>query len=104
MPGTPADDVNRLGFAGALAARRGDAAAAREADGALAALRRPYLAGRHTYWRARIAALLGERERAVALLREALREGQMYPALHGNADLVPLRDVPAFRELMRPKG
>ena len=43
-------------------------------------------------------------ERAVALLRESLREGQMYPALHGAIDLAPLRDLPTFRELIRPKG
>jgi tetratricopeptide (TPR) repeat protein len=37
-----------------------------------------YLLGRHTYWRARIAALLGERERAVALLRDALQQGRTH--------------------------
>jgi hypothetical protein len=40
----------------------------------------------------------------VALLREALQQGQMYPSLHAAIDLAPLRDLPAFRELIRPKG
>jgi serine/threonine-protein kinase len=104
LPGASADEVDCRGFVGVLAARRGDRAAALAADRALATLHGPYVHGRHTYWRARIAALLGERERALALLREALQEGQMYPALHGAADLAPLRDLPAFQELIRPKG
>jgi hypothetical protein len=104
LPGASPDEVDCRGFVGVLAARRGDRAAALAADRALATPHRPYLHGRHTYWRARIAALLGDHERAVALLRESLREGQMYPALHGAIDLAPLRDLPTFRELIRPKG
>jgi hypothetical protein len=34
--------------------------------------------GNHNYWRACIAALLGEREQAVTLLREALAQGYFY--------------------------
>jgi tetratricopeptide (TPR) repeat protein len=67
------------GYLGALAARRGDGpppsrrtAPSRRSGG-------PYLVGRHTYWRARIASLLGDRERAVTLLRDALREGPHVP-------------------------
>ena len=101
--GSP-DYVDCRGYVGALAARRGDRGAAMAADGALAALRRPNLLGRGTLWRARIAALLGDRERAVVLIRQALQEGQMYPTLHGQVDLAPLGDTPAFQELMRPKG
>jgi hypothetical protein len=87
-----------------LAARRGDRAPALAADSALAASRRPYLNGRHTYWRARIAALLGDREGAVALLRQAIQEGRMYPELHAQMDLAPLHGLPAFEELIRHKG
>jgi len=55
-------------------------------------------------WRARIHALLGERERAIALLWEAL--GQGYPHFHGlHTDLAfaSLRDYPPFEELVKPK-
>ena len=55
-------------------------------------------------WRARIQALLGEREAAVALLREAIARG--YPhmhALHTDVDLEALRDYPPFQDLLRPK-
>jgi tetratricopeptide (TPR) repeat protein len=98
------DDVDRRGYLGALAARRGDRAAALRADSALASLGRAYLTGRRTYWRARIASLLGEPERALTLLREALQEGRTFPMLHGEADLAPLHGVPAFQGLIRPKG
>jgi tetratricopeptide (TPR) repeat protein len=100
----PPDALDRRGFLGVIAARRGDRAAALEADHALGATRMPYLRGRHTYWRARIAALLGESDRAVALLREALRQGRTYPEVHGEVDLAPLHTSPAYQELMRPKG
>jgi hypothetical protein len=59
--------------------------------------------GRHTVRRARIAALLGEHERAVAHLREALQQGRTYLLLHAEADFDALRDIPAFQELVRPK-
>ena len=98
------DAVDRRGYLGALAARRGDRVAALAADSALGALQSAYLVGRHTYWRARIAALLGDGERAVALLREALKEGRTYPMLHAEADLTPLQHLLSFRELIRPKG
>jgi tetratricopeptide (TPR) repeat protein len=97
-------EVDHRGYLGALAARRGDRAAALAADRVLAAWRGDYLLGRHTYWRARIAALSGERERAVALLREALQQGRTYLVLHAESDFAPLRDLPAFQELVRPKG
>jgi tetratricopeptide (TPR) repeat protein len=100
----PPDALDRRGYLGVIAARRGDRAAALEADRALAATPTPYLRGRHTYWRARIAALLGESDRAVGLLREALRQGRTHLEVHGEVDLAPLHTSPAYQELMRPKG
>jgi eukaryotic-like serine/threonine-protein kinase len=100
----PLGAVDFRGYLGALAARRGERPAAYAADSALEAMRAQGLYGRHTYWRARIAALLGERERAVALLRDALREGRTHVVLHAESDFATLREVPAFQELMKPKG
>jgi TolB-like protein/tetratricopeptide (TPR) repeat protein len=100
----PSHDPFYQGALGALAARRGDTTAAWDADRALAALRGPYLAGVPTYWRARIAALLGERDRALGLLRASLNEGRTYLELHGEADFMSLRDMPDFKELVRVKG
>ena len=53
------------------------------------------------YGRAQIAVALGERERAMVLLRQVDRG---LGGLHEDPLLEPLWDYPPFRELMRPKG
>jgi hypothetical protein len=71
----------------------------------LGKIERPFLFGGHTFWRARIAALLGEKERTVALLKEAFSQGRNYGVyLHRDIDLMPLWDYAPFKELLRPKG
>lgn len=98
-------DVAVQGRLGTLAARRGDRAEAQRILAWLTSLDRPYLLGEHTYWRARIAALLGERERAVSWLRDAYAEGRSeWSVLHSDPDLEALRDYRPFRRLVRPKG
>jgi DNA-binding SARP family transcriptional activator/TolB-like protein len=91
-------------YLGALAARRGDRD---EAERISEWLLRPgvkYLRGEHTYARARIAALLGEREHAVSLLGEAFSQGlQHSPVFHREQDLASLRGYPPFEALMRPR-
>ncbi len=64
----------------------------------------PYLFGWHTFWRARIAALLGEKEQAVRLLREAHNQGVQFIRFHNDMDLEPLHDYPPFKEFKKPKG
>jgi predicted Zn-dependent protease len=101
------DDVDYRGYLGALAARRGDRPDALAVSAWLERNEHPYWAGGSTYSRARIAALLGEREQAVELLRDALAEGAwLFFGLlaHTDMDLEPLRDYPPFQEFMRPKG
>jgi len=99
------DAITYRGYLGVLAARRGDGGAARRLAQALAAERGPYLFGRPAVWRARIHALLGERDQAVALLREGLSQGFHFnPRFHPDVALDVLRDYPPFRELARPKG
>ena len=95
-----------LGQLGVVAARRGDREEAyrisrllEEGDGSL------NLPGsRHdgAYERARIAAALGERERAVELLQQS-SDGQ-FIHIHESPQFEPLRDYPPFKELLRPKG
>lgn len=110
------DNVGYLGLLGALAAQRGDRDEAERIDGSLAALRRPYLRGYQTYWRAAIAARLGARDRSVALLSQAFVQGLavvgVQPAmpveynreLHADVNFRSLRGFPPFQELLRPKG
>src|SRR5437764_1271357 len=71
------DQMDYLGYVGAVAARQGNRDQALRVAQTLERVTRPYLFGRPTVWRARIAALLGERDGPVALLPEAFANG--YP-------------------------
>lgn len=95
---------------GVLAARRGDRTEAERIDARLrAAARGPGAVfdpnGGPLIWRARIAAQLGERERATALIGEALDRGMRhgYLLLHAVRDLDPLRGYAPYDELLRPR-
>jgi len=103
------DDIDYLGYGGALAARRGNKEEALRISEELKRIDRPYTFGAQTYWRARIAALLGMKEEAVELLRQSFAQGNYYMDDKGvfiiqTADLGPLRDYAPFKELMKPKG
>ena len=85
---------------GAIAAHRGDREAAQRAD--------EWLAGRKnadaTVARARLAVLLGDRDRAVSLLRRAQDQGlDSIAIVHLDHDFASLRDYPPFRALTQPK-
>jgi len=101
-----ARDTNRIDAAGYLALARwgrGDRAGARAIADSLGALRRPWLFGEHTFWRAAIMGALGERELAVQLLRQAHSEGQPMQSWHYTAPLQTLHTYPAFKTLIRPE-
>jgi tetratricopeptide (TPR) repeat protein len=89
---------------GALAARRADREEELRIAKQLEEMKKPYLWGLPAYIRACIASLLGEKETAVRLLREAISQGTWYYGLYEDMDLDPLRDYPPFKELIRPKG
>jgi DNA-binding SARP family transcriptional activator len=98
-------NVEYRGRLAVLAARRGDAAGAALGDEELRQLARPYLFGRETAWRARVAAQLGDADRAVRLLVRAFAEGHPHGVeLHADQDLEPLRDHEVFQRLLRPRG
>ena len=93
------------GYRGVLAARSGDRAASDEASASLT-----HVHGRDrlrvaTYRRACIAAQLGEKDRAVGLLREAFTQGEpLIVTCHADWRLDPLRGYAPFEELVKPKG
>jgi serine/threonine-protein kinase len=100
----PADTLDYLGLLGVIAAKRGDRDRALALERRLASIQRRYLFGRHTMARARIRALLGDREGAVELVRESLRQG--YPhghTLHTDDAFERLRDYEPFRDVLKPK-
>jgi tetratricopeptide (TPR) repeat protein len=102
------------GRLGTLAARRGDRVGAQRIAEELRRLETPYLYGNHTSRAARIIALLGDKEGAVALLREAVAQGAGngdMPDIYGYGfsyshwmDLESLRGYSPFEELIKPKG
>ena len=98
-------DVAQLGIAEAML---GNGDAARRAKQALVRVKRRYERGTPKLWEAEIAASLGERNRAVQLLREGLAMGMGLELLGGgvfdNPDLEPLFGYPPFEELVRPSG
>jgi tetratricopeptide (TPR) repeat protein len=98
------DNINYLGYLGTIAARLENREKALSISDELKNIERPYLFGSNTFWRARIVVLLGEKEKAMVLLRDALAQGTSYGSLYLNMDLEPLSDYPPFQELIKPKG
>ena len=89
---------------GALAARRGDRVEYARMDQWLTN-HQHRLKGRSTYARARMAALLGDKARAVMLLQQAFDEGLRHRMfVHDDPDLETLRDLPAYRHLVALTG
>ncbi|NIR10741.1 MAG: hypothetical protein GTN82_35420 [Candidatus Aminicenantes bacterium] len=98
------DNIEYKGNLGVLAARKGNQKEARQVLEQLKNMNRPYLFGRHTYWCARIASLLDEKQRAVELLKESFAQGMIYRIdLHREIDFEPIKDFPPFKELIQPK-
>jgi TolB-like protein len=94
-----------VGTLGAIEARRGHRTEALRMDSTLIAVADGYMLGAMTYQRARIHALLGEKESALDLLRTAFRQGiPEVVALHTDLAFASLQDDQRFQELMRPKG
>ena len=93
------------GLAGSIAARLGDRDLALKHSAGLVNL--PGESdGNVPLFRARIAAILGDREGAIAFLRDAFAERMIYGFawLHRDGDLLLLRGFGPYDELMRPKG
>ncbi len=97
--------LNYLAMCGTLAARTGDKEEALRISKQLEeAGKIPYIWGNHTYNRACIASVLGDKENAVRLLREAISQGYSYDGLDTSLSLELLRDYGPFKELIKPKG
>jgi hypothetical protein len=97
--------INVQGVLGVLAARRGDRATALAISEGLTGMAAPGDFGRDVYWQACIASLLGDRQRAMALLSEAYARGRLFSVfLHRDMDLEPLHDYPPFQDFLRGDG
>jgi serine/threonine protein kinase/tetratricopeptide (TPR) repeat protein len=93
------------GWLGLIAARQGDRVKAMAVSEWLKGLKLPYLFGGNTYNRACIAALLGDKDQAITLLKESFLQGETYnTGLHRDFDFESLWDYPPFKEILKPKG
>jgi serine/threonine protein kinase len=99
------DNIEYQRYVGCIAARQGDREKALKVSEWLKNLKQPYLFGKHTYYRACIAAILGEKDQAVTLLKDSFLQGYAYGLyLHTDFDFESLWDYPPFTELLKPKG
>ncbi len=96
--------VANLTVEGMLAARLGDRAGAEKNIVQLGAINDKYGRGENIFGQAEIAALLGDKPRAVQLLRIAISRGVTYPSLHVVPAFVTLKGFAPFDELLKPKG
>ena len=97
-------NIDYLGYLGLTAARSGTRDGALKISDQIAELNVPFPQGWHTCYRACIAAVQGEKESAIGLLREAIGQGVDYWWLYWEPDFESLRDYPPFKELIKPKG
>jgi predicted Zn-dependent protease len=94
------------GYLGTIAARLGDSVTARRTIAAFDMLRstlpRPHAeAG---YWQGKIAAILGDEERAIAWWKDSMGAQGRSGGVHTDFDFERMWHTKAFREFVRPKG
>jgi tetratricopeptide (TPR) repeat protein len=90
---------------GVVAGRTGSLEEARAIAEEVEARKVPFDGGWNSYYRACIAASVGDREGAVEHLKQAYSEGwESWLSLHDDPDLASLKGYPPFEEFRRPKG
>ncbi len=95
--------IDAAGYLGLANVARGDRAGARAIADSLGRLKRRWLFGVNTYWRAAIMGALGDKPLAVELLQQAASEGQTLPAWHFATALDSLHGYAPFEALIRPE-
>lgn len=98
------EDLHNLGFLGVLTARIGNREEATRTSEELKSIERPNLHGENTHLKSCIAAILGDKEQAVELIRDSLAKGRPYHILHWDMGYENLDDYPPSIELKKPKG
>lgn len=98
-------DPHYKGALARVAARQGDAARAKAIADELESQYEGIQPGIIPYLRASVAAILGDREHAVSLLRDAFTQGMPYGMhIHNDPDFESLSGFAPFVELTRPTG
>lgn len=95
-------NVEYLGMTGLIHAREGNRSSAELVAERLVRTTQPYQFGLGSFYRARIAAVLGDKHAAITRINEAFAQGRSYNlALHRDIDLASLRGYTPFDRLMR---
>ena len=96
------DNADLVAEMGLIYARKGDKASALKSVDQLKAMQKAYDYGSTEYLQGRILAVLGEKEKAVSLLQEALAKGKKFrfENFHHDPDFISLADDPAYVKLM----
>jgi TolB-like protein/tetratricopeptide (TPR) repeat protein len=95
--------IDAAGYLGLAAVARNDRAGARAIADSLGVMRRPWLFGANTFYRAAIMGALGDRPLAVQLLQQAHTEGQWMDTWHYTSALDSLHGYAPFETLVRPE-
>jgi tetratricopeptide (TPR) repeat protein len=99
------DSLGYRGYLGSLAARMGNRDEANAVLTSLADLEGPYTLGAASFWRARIASVLGDHEDAVRHLRRAEEEGFRFEGTERfTLDFQSMWSYPPFVEWIKPRG
>jgi TolB-like protein len=100
---TDTTNFDAAGYLALVLLRRGDAARATAIGDSLGVLRRKWLFGTNTEWHAAIVGALGDKERAVQLLKQASKEGASMKNWHSAAHLLSLHGYAPFEKLILPQ-
>jgi tetratricopeptide (TPR) repeat protein len=99
------DDIDCEGILGVVYAHLGKKEKVLEISDKLRNMKSPYFNGNASCRRARIAAILGEKDQAVKLLAQAFSEGLDHGAWQmREIDFLPLRGYQPFEEIIKPAG
>jgi serine/threonine protein kinase/tetratricopeptide (TPR) repeat protein len=97
------DNISYWGLLGIVEAATGNHEEALRIFQMLESIDRPYVFGNNFMWCARIAAALGEKERAVRFLKASFESGTPIGIiLHTDLHFESIRDYPPFQDLLRP--
>ncbi len=97
------ENVGYKGALGVLAAMKENEEEALQVEKSLRNVNASYLYGNHTYYRARINAILGNKNKAVSLIKKSFEQGRSFGiGVHRDLAFESLYDYPPFRKLLEP--
>jgi tetratricopeptide (TPR) repeat protein len=97
------EDFYCIGYLGLIAARKGEMARKSTFISLLEEADPQFRNGKTYMWRARIAAVSGDKAEAVKLIRKAILDGYFLQRIHDIIDFETLYAYAPFQELIKPK-